>query len=81
MNRRQFLLSSSVVVFTGSLLGFHRLAPGYAATLAEHLAGPKLALIIDDMGFSRLVTKRFLDLQNPITFSILPRLPLLYPTP
>lgn len=44
--------------------------------MAEHLAGPKLALIIDDMGFSRLVTKRFLDLQIPITFSILPRLPL-----
>jgi polysaccharide deacetylase 2 family uncharacterized protein YibQ len=80
MNRRQFLLGSAVV-FTGSLLGFHRLAPGYAATLAEHLAGPKLALIIDDMGFSRLVTKRFLELQNPITFSILPRLPLSYPTP
>ncbi len=52
------------------------MAPGYAAMLAEHPAGPKLALIIDDMGFSRPVTQRFLDLQIPITFSILPRLPL-----
>ncbi len=75
MNRRQFLIGSAVV-FTGSLLGFHRLAPGHAATLARHRAGPKLALIIDDMGFSRPVTQRFLDLQIPITFSILPRLPL-----
>ncbi len=75
LNRRQFLLSSAVV-FTGSLLGFHRLAPSHAATLAEHHAGPKLALIIDDIGFSRPVTQRYLDLQIPITFSILPRLPL-----
>ncbi len=75
MNRRQFLITSAVV-FSGSLLGLHNLAPAYATVLAEHPAGPKLALVIDDIGFSRPVAQRFLDLHIPLTFSILPRLPL-----
>lgn len=75
MHRRQFLLTSAIV-FTGSLLGLHRLAPAHAAALTRVSDGPKLALIIDDIGFSRPVAHRFLNLKIPLTFSILPRLPL-----
>jgi len=64
MHRRQFLLTSAIV-FSGSLLGLHRLAPAHAAALATLPDGPKLALIIDDIGFSRPVAQRFLDLKIP----------------
>lgn len=72
MNRRHFLITSAIV-FTGSLLGFYRLA--HAAVTAKHPCGPKMALIIDDIGHSRQMAHRFLELPIPITFSILPRLP------
>ena len=75
MNRRHFLYASAVGIGS-SLLGLHRLAPCNAVALAEYPAKPTLALIIDDIGFSRLATERFLGLQIPMTFSILPRLPL-----
>jgi polysaccharide deacetylase 2 family uncharacterized protein YibQ len=74
MNRRGFLFTSAIV-FTGSLLGFHCLAPAHAAVFGAHPSGPKLALIIDDIEFSRQMAHRFLEIQIPITFSILPRLP------
>lgn len=74
MNRRHFLFTSAIA-FTGSLLGLQRLAPAHAAVSGSHPCGPKLALIIDDIGFSRQMALRFLEIQIPITFSILPRLP------
>ena len=74
MNRRRLLITSAIV-FTGSLLGFHRLVPAQAALIGTHPCGPKMALIIDDIGHSRQMAHRFLEIQIPITFSILPRLP------
>jgi len=35
---------------------------------------PRLAVIIDDIGYSRSLAKRFWDLQVPLTFAVLPRL-------
>jgi len=35
---------------------------------------PSIALIIDDIGFSSFLARQFLELDLPITFSILPRL-------
>lgn len=79
MNRRHFLITSAIV-FTGSLLGFFRLAPAaHAAVTGTRPCGPKMALIIDDIGHSRQMAHRFLEIQFPITFSILPRLPFSTP--
>jgi len=36
---------------------------------------PKIALIVDDIGYDRAVAKKFLSLNLPITFSILPKSP------
>ncbi len=60
-------------MLTGSLLGFHRQVHADAVEAAP--SNPKLALIVDDFGFSRQMACQFLELQIPITFSILPRLP------
>lgn len=38
--------------------------------------GPKLAIIIDDMGNDRIAAESLLALHYPLTFSILPHLPL-----
>jgi uncharacterized protein len=37
---------------------------------------PRIALIIDDIGFSRARARAFLDMEVPITYAILPRLRL-----
>jgi polysaccharide deacetylase 2 family uncharacterized protein YibQ len=37
---------------------------------------PKVALIIDDIGYDRALAKKFLDLHGMLTFSILPHSPL-----
>lgn len=55
-------------------MGLHRLA--HASRLTNLSDGPRLALIIDDIGFSRSMAQRFLEIKIPLTFSILPRLPL-----
>jgi polysaccharide deacetylase 2 family uncharacterized protein YibQ len=36
---------------------------------------PRIALIVDDIGYDRAVVKKFLSLNLPITFSILPKSP------
>ncbi len=75
MNRRNFLLKSSSFL-AGSLFGLN----GFSKALAfeeqknNSCCKPRIALIIDDIGFSFSRTRLFLDLKIPITFSILPRL-------
>lgn len=69
MNRRAFL--RHLAVLTGfHLLGFPPFvrAMGYAAGTSA----PRVALIIDDMGYSRARLERFLALELPMTFAILP---------
>ena len=76
MDRRKFLSKSSAFL-VGTLLGL----PGFTKAFAfpepegDSSPHPRIALIIDDIGFSVNRAKRFLDFDVPITFSILPRLP------
>ena len=74
INRRGFLQKSAVMT-AGCLLGFN----SFSKTLAfeesnKDQTGSRIALIIDDIGYSVSRARRFLDLGVPLTFSILPRL-------
>jgi len=76
MNRRSFLCKSACLA-VGSLLGVNSFSKAFA--FAEHGETPflrsKIALIIDDIGYSLPRARQFLKLNIPITFSILPRVP------
>ena len=82
MNRRDFLCKSGCLV-AGSLLGAGSLSKAFASegqgrsTLLRLriAARPRIALIIDDIGYSIPRARNFLRLDIPITFSILPRVP------
>jgi len=76
MDRRTFLLSSSSFIL-GNLLGLNSLSRAFAFDhIDQNLRiTPRLALIIDDIGASLFHAKPFLELNVPITFAILPRLP------
>ena len=73
MNRRRFLKNSAMIM-AGLVSGFGVAKP--AAARAPGSARPKIALIVDDIGFSRERTDLFLALETPVTFSILPHRPL-----
>jgi uncharacterized protein len=75
MNRRDFLLKSTSFL-AGGLFGLNGFSKALAFGEQENnsLRKPRIALIIDDIGFSFYRTRLFLDLKVPITFSILPRL-------
>lgn len=68
MKRRDFLVKSASFLL-GGLAGLHHLPTSCAAS-----AKPRMAIIIDDIGHSLCRARRFLDLDVPITFAILPRL-------
>ena len=82
MNRRDFLCKSAYMV-AGSLLGLN----GFSSAVAFAAEGddslirlrivsrPRIALIIDDIGYSIPRARQFLRLNIPITFSVLPRVP------
>lgn len=71
MDRREFLRRFATL-FSGSLLGLNSLSRAFAN---EYPAiQPKLAIVIDDIGFSRSRLFRFLEIGIPITFAVLPRL-------
>ncbi len=73
MNRRRFLLHSASFL-AGSLLGFDRFSKALAFGGRDFScsAPPSIALIIDDIGFSSERARMFLQLEIPLTFSILP---------
>jgi len=75
MDRRIFLFRSASLM-AGSLFGFNSFSKAFA--FGEHktkpVIKPRIALIIDDIGSSLSRTRQFLNLEVPITFSILPRL-------
>jgi len=76
MDRRTFLLSSSSFIL-GNLLGLNSLSKGFAFDHVDRelRIKPCLVLIIDDIGASLSHVKPFLELNVPMTFAILPRLP------
>ena len=75
MDRRDFLVKSTFFL-TGSLFGLNRLSTAFAGQDIDFNPQdrPRIALIIDDIGYSASRAHHFLDLGTPITFSILPRL-------
>ncbi|PKN67359.1 MAG: hypothetical protein CVU57_03175 [Deltaproteobacteria bacterium HGW-Deltaproteobacteria-15] len=76
MKRREFLARSAAVL-AGTFLGVNGLASAFASDMKGRSASSpsaRIALIIDDIGFSIPRARQFLDLDVPITFSILPRL-------
>jgi len=82
LTRRDFLISSALT--TGALF-----APGLCGTSMAHAAlsgaendradifynNPQIAIIIDDVGFNMERVRPFMQLDVPITFSVLPHLP------
>jgi len=75
MDRRRFIFMANSF-FLGSFFGLGGFSKVFALEDQENRSTfqPKIALIIDDIGYSRSRAQRFLDLGIPITFSILPRL-------
>ena len=72
MDRRTFLAKSAALLL-GGFLGFR--VPVSAEAFLPTAAGlPRIALIIDDIGFNLRRAEQFLKTEIPITFSVLPRL-------
>jgi polysaccharide deacetylase 2 family uncharacterized protein YibQ len=74
LDRRDCLLGSAISL-VGGVLGMSPLSRAWAAHCgkdADYAFEPKIALIIDDIGFSVNRARQFLELSAPITFSILP---------
>lgn len=76
MDRRNFLIKS-LILLAGGMSGIGSIAKSYACERQDNLyaSSPIIALIIDDIGFSLSRARQFLNINVPITFSILPRLP------
>ena len=78
MNRREFLRSSAFAM-AGAAIGpdFFNSANALQDKIQGFFRPPKpiLSIIIDDNGYSRARTNMFLDLDLPLTFSMLPHLP------
>ena len=73
MNRRTFLINSTSFLFSG-LLGLNSPSRVFGFSDGDEKPLPRLAIIIDDIGFSRSIAQQFLNLKVPITFAILPKL-------
>lgn len=74
INRRRFLLKSAITT-AGCLLGLTSFSKAFALEeTKKNQNGSRISLIIDDIGYSVSRARRFLELDVPITFSILPRL-------
>jgi len=69
MDRRKFI-RNSVSFLLGSILGFNNFAKVFASNRC--VAKPRISLIIDDIGPNIYRTRQFLQLNIPLTFSILP---------
>jgi len=75
INRRKFLFWAAA-----SLFGLATSTPGAAAIFPSRRSTPGfVALIIDDIGYSRRRAQMFLKLSIPITYAVLPRLALTRP--
>ena len=75
MNRRQFIRRTTTSLLSGfAATGSWPFAALAAGAEAARRAPAEIAIIIDDIGFSRPRAYRFLDLGIPLTFSILPRI-------
>jgi uncharacterized protein len=63
-----------------SILGINGVSKVFAGAQGEtnKFSQPRIALIIDDIGYSPAIARQFMQLGIPISFSVLPRLPHSY---
>jgi uncharacterized protein len=73
MDRREFLLKSAAFS-AGTFMGLNLFSRALASEIP--VRNPRIALIIDDIGFSRSRLDMFLEIETVLTFAVLPRLPL-----
>ncbi|MBW1739237.1 MAG: divergent polysaccharide deacetylase family protein, partial [Deltaproteobacteria bacterium] len=73
MDRRSFLVKSASFL-VGSLFGLNGFSKAFGEYENSTYIRPRIALIIDDIGYSISRARQFLELETPITYSILPRL-------
>lgn len=75
-SRRRFIRYFGLMA-GGGLLGLLNVSKGFAAENVRHLyhQSPKIALIVDDIGYSRSLAWQFVALNEILTFSILPQVP------
>ena len=75
MNRRNFLIKSAFLM-AGSLIGLNSFSKAFAVCEKDKCSSfqPLISIIIDDIGYSISRARDFLNLNIPITFSVLPRL-------
>lgn len=70
LGRRQFIFKSAALM-AGGVAGFN---PFLKALAHEAVFRPRISIIIDDVGFSLSRANHFLELDFPLTYSVLPRL-------
>jgi len=75
MNRRYFLIKSAFLL-ASSFFGLSSFSKSFAfyKKTNNSLSQPLISIIIDDIGYSISRARNFLNLNIPITFSVLPRL-------
>lgn len=71
MDRRRFLIKSACFL-AGSLAGFNLFSKAFGHPISG--GPPRIALIIDDIGYSNAAARLFLKPGIPITIAVLPRL-------
>src|SRR5512136_3178401 len=76
MDRREFLYKTAAFSI-GSLLGLSSFSRAFGFN--TYACDPRIALIIDDIGFSKSRVDIFLEIETVITFAVLPRLPMSLP--
>lgn len=75
MHRRDFLVKGASFL-VGAMFGGSWISDAFACegVTSGRAQVPRIALIIDDIGFNPSRARQFLDLEVPITYSILPRI-------
>jgi len=73
-SRRQ-LIKYFCLMTAGGLLGLLNISKGFAAENArfQNHRAPRIALIVDDIGYNRSLAWKFIELNEILTFSILPQ--------
>ena len=70
IGRRRFIFRSAAIM-AGGMLGFN---PFIKALACENMSHPQISIIIDDIGFTFSGANSFLELDIPLTYSVIPRL-------
>ena len=75
MNRRGFVKKLAMLVLGYACSGSYGFALAGPDKKRRRTDTPRIAIIIDDIGYNRSACQRFLDIGAALTFAVLPRLP------